>query len=426
MCTGLPRTGCPLRLLALCIFLSHAAAYFGLTGREPLVFLPGPFANEPPHGKAHLKQCEQMTLTRRQKRLCRREPGLAETLRESVRLSLLECRFQFRSERWNCSMDGRGSLLKRGVSVWSMPPHGLVRNGEDVNGKAMQRMPPVIRELGSAESLCGEASGGLFVYFYLAEKRPNLRGKGRRDGFKETAFLLAVSSAALSHALAKACSSGRMERCTCDDSPGLQHREAWQWGVCGDNLKYSTRFLKKFLGQKRVSKDLRAQIDAHNINVGIRAVKSGLKTTCKCHGVSGSCAVRTCWKQLSPFQDTGHVLKYRYDTAMRVHSITNSATGETELAGPRRHSNTVPRPRPTELVFLEESPSFCRPSRYSPGTAGRPCSKDTSCSSLCCGRGYNTALRLTTLSCHCQVRWCCHVECQTCLREEEVYTCKKH
>lgn len=88
--------------------------------------------------------------------------------------------------------------------------------------------------------------------------------------FKETAFLLAVSSAALSHTLAKACSSGRMERCTCDDTPGLQQREAWQWGVCGDNLKYSTRFLKKFLGQKRVSKDLRAQVDAHNINAGIR------------------------------------------------------------------------------------------------------------------------------------------------------------
>lgn len=61
-----------------------------------------------------------------------------------------------------------------------------------------------------------------------------------------------------------------MERCTCDDSPGIQHREAWQWGVCGDNLKYSTKFLKKFLGQKRVSKDLRALVDAHNINVGIR------------------------------------------------------------------------------------------------------------------------------------------------------------
>ncbi|XP_066499006.1 protein Wnt-9b [Hoplias malabaricus] len=356
-----PGTRCCCRLLplavALCALFSHTAAYFGLTAREPLLFLPGP--PETPGGRTHVKQCELLSLPRRQKRACRREPGLPETLRESARLSLLECRYQFRHERWNCSLDGRGSLLKR--------------------------------------------------------------------AFKETAFLLAVSSAALSHALAKACSSGRMERCTCDDSPGLEQREAWQWGVCGDNVKYSTKFLKKFLGQTRVNKDLRAQIDAHNINVGIRAVKSGLKTTCKCHGVSGSCAVRTCWKQLSPFHDTGRLLKYRYDNAVRVLGQTNAATGETELAGPRRQSNGVaPRPRPTDLVFLEESPSFCRPSRYSPGTAGRSCAKDTSCSSLCCGRGYNTALHLTTLSCNCQVRWCCHVECQTCLREEEVYTCKKH
>lgn len=105
-----------------------------------------------------------------------------------------------------------------------------------------------------------------FKYFFFSSTSPDPSA----TAFKETAFLLAVSSAALTHALAKACSSGRMERCTCDDSPGIQHREAWQWGVCGDNLKYSTKFLKKFLGQKRVSKDLRALVDAHNINVGIR------------------------------------------------------------------------------------------------------------------------------------------------------------
>lgn len=152
-----------------------------------------------------------------------------------------------------------------------------------------------------------------------------------------------------------------------------------------------------------------------------QAVKSGLKTTCKCHGVSGSCAVRTCWKQLSPFHDTGRLLKFRYDTAVRVLSVTNAATGETELTGPRRQSQSL---RSTDLVFMEDSPSFCRPSRYSAGTGGRSCAKDTTCQSLCCGRGYNTAMHLTTMSCHCQVRWCCHVECQTCQREEEVYTCK--
>lgn len=89
-------------------------------------------------------------------------------------------------------------------------------------------------------------------------------------GFKETAFLFAVSSAALTHTLARACSAGRMERCTCDDSPGLESRQAWQWGVCGDNLKYSTKFLSNFLGPKRGSKDLRARADAHNTHVGIK------------------------------------------------------------------------------------------------------------------------------------------------------------
>lgn len=89
-------------------------------------------------------------------------------------------------------------------------------------------------------------------------------------GFKETAFLYSVSAAALTHTLARACSAGRMERCTCDDSPGLESRQAWQWGVCGDNLKYSTKFLSNFLGPKRGSKDLRARADAHNTNVGIK------------------------------------------------------------------------------------------------------------------------------------------------------------
>lgn len=79
-----------------------------------------------------------------------------------------------------------------------------------------------------------------------------------------------MSAAALTHALARACSAGRMERCTCDDSPGLESRQAWQWGVCGDNLKYSTKFLSNFLGPKRGSKDLRARADAHNTHVGIK------------------------------------------------------------------------------------------------------------------------------------------------------------
>lgn len=93
-------------------------------------------------------------------------------------------------------------------------------------------------------------------------------------GFKETAFLYAISSAGLTHALAKACSAGRMERCTCDEAPDLENREAWQWGGCGDNLKYSSKFVKEFLG-RRSSKDLRARVDFHNNLVGVKASRVG-------------------------------------------------------------------------------------------------------------------------------------------------------
>ncbi|XP_067869269.1 protein Wnt-9b [Heterodontus francisci] len=353
-----PSTGCLTILLTAASIIAPGSAYFGLTGKEPLAVLSTPILEDSGPGKVHLKQCDSLKLFRRQKRLCRREPGLAEGLRDAIRLSALECRYQFRTERWNCSLEGRGSLIKR--------------------------------------------------------------------GFKETAFLFAISSAGLTHSLAKACSSGRMERCTCDESPDLENREAWQWGGCGDNLKYSIKFIKHFLGQRKASKDLRARVDMHNTNVGIKAVKSGLKTTCKCHGVSGSCAVRTCWKQLSSFHETGKLLKLKYETAVRVHSITNDATGETELISPKKHSYTLKNhiPRTTDLVYIEDSPSFCRPSKYSPGTAGRVCSKETNCESMCCGQGYNTQSLLVHRPCHCQVQWCCYVECQQCSQREEIYTCK--
>lgn len=157
-----------------------------------------------------------------------------------------------------------------------------------------------------------------------------------------------------------------------------------------------------------------------------QAVKSGLRTTCKCHGVSGSCAVRTCWKQLAPFRETGQALKLRYDSAVKVSSATNEALGRLELWAPARPGSPTkgPAPRPGDLVYMEDSPSFCRPSKYSPGTAGRVCSREASCSSLCCGRGYDTQSRLVAFSCHCQVQWCCYVECQQCVQEELMYTCK--
>ncbi|XP_020660589.2 protein Wnt-9a [Pogona vitticeps] len=336
-----------------------AAAYFGLTGNEPLTILPLTSEMEEAAVKAHYKVCDRLKLEKKQRRMCRRDPGVAETLMEAISMSALECQYQFRFERWNCTLEGRyrASLLKR--------------------------------------------------------------------GFKETAFLYAISSAGLTHAMAKACSAGRMERCTCDEAPDLENREAWQWGGCGDNLKYSNKFVKEFLGKKS-NKDLRARVDFHNNLVGMKVIKAGVETTCKCHGVSGSCTVRTCWRQLSPFHEIGKQLKQKYETALKVGSTTNEATGEGDISPPKKsiagHGDQIPRT--TDLVYIDDSPSFCLVSRFSPGTSGRKCYKDKNCESICCGRGHNTQSRVVTRPCQCQVRWCCYVECKQCTQREEVYTCK--
>ncbi|XP_037354976.1 protein Wnt-9a [Talpa occidentalis] len=335
-----------------------SAAYFGLTGSEPLTILPLTLEPEAA-AQAHYKACDRLKLERKQRRMCRRDPGVAETLVEAVSMSALECQYQFRFERWNCSLDGRyrASLLRR--------------------------------------------------------------------GFKETAFLYAISSAGLTHALAKACSAGRMERCTCDEAPDLENREAWQWGGCGDNLKYSSKFVKEFLG-RRPGRDLRARVDFHNNLVGVKVIKAGVETTCKCHGVSGSCTVRTCWRQLAPFHEVGKRLKHKYETALKVGSTTNEATGEA-VSPPRGRAagaGVDPLPRTPELVHLDDSPSFCLAGRFSPGTAGRRCHREKNCESICCGRGHNTQSRAVTRPCQCQVRWCCYVECRQCTQREEVYTCK--
>lgn len=86
-----------------------------LTGSEPLTILPLTLELEAA-AQAHYKACDRLKLERKQRRMCRRDPGVAETLVEAVSMSALECQYQFRFERWNCSLEGRyrASLLKRG------------------------------------------------------------------------------------------------------------------------------------------------------------------------------------------------------------------------------------------------------------------------------------------------------------------------
>ena len=79
-----------------------------------------------------------------------------------------------------------------------------------------------------------------------------------------------------------------------------------------------------------------------------------------------------------------------------------------------------------KLLYLDDSPDFCQADTGSErrGTAGRVCLRGANCDVLCCGRGYHVHETVVTVPCKCKLVLCCQVECQNCLVEKRVETCK--
>ncbi|GAB0088308.1 Protein Wnt [Sergentomyia squamirostris] len=166
----------------------------------------------------------------------------------------------------------------------------------------------------------------------------------------------------------------------------------------------------------------RSLMNLHNNEVGRRAVIKKSRITCKCHGVSGSCSLITCWQQLSSMREIGNYLREKYDEATRVKM---NKRGRLQV-----HDSRYKVPTALDLVYLDESPDWCRNSKQLQwqGTHGRVCNKTSSgldsCSILCCGRGYNTKKIVVRERCNCKFQWCCHVKCDICVKVIEEYTCK--
>ena len=178
-----------------------------------------------------------------------------------------------------------------------------------------------------------------------------------------------------------------------------------------------------------------------------QAIYSYSKAACKCHGVSGSCSTRTCWNQLPAFREVSGRLRRRYDGARQVafnaHGtslypiattmMTNKNQRKTASDSGRRPPRVRRRrPTPDDLVYIDPSPDYCEPDSAevtgAVGTHGRRCqpgSRDTDdCDQICCGRGYNTQRWRIAERCQCRFQWCCYVKCKTCMRTENIYTCK--
>uniref|UniRef100_G1N9M3 Protein Wnt n=2 Tax=Meleagris gallopavo TaxID=9103 RepID=G1N9M3_MELGA len=246
-------------------------------------------------------------------------------------------------------------------------------------------------------------------------------------GSRESAFVHAISSAGVVFAITRACSQGELKSCSCDPEKKGSAKDSkgrFDWGGCSDNIDYGVKFARAFVDAKeRKGKDARALMNLHNNRAGRKAVKRFLKQECKCHGVSGSCTLRTCWLAMADFRKTGDYLWKKYNGAIQV-VMNQDGTGFT-VANKR-----FKKPTKNDLVYFESSPDYCIRDRDvgSPGTAGRVCNQTSrgmdSCEVMCCGRGYDT-LRVSRMTkCECKFHWCCAVRCQDCLEEVDIHTCK--
>ena len=157
--------------------------------------------------------------------------------------------------------------------------------------------------------------------------------------------------------------------------------------------------------------------------------------SCKCHGVSGSCTVRVCWKTMPKMAKVASELRRRFDNAFKVrlnknkNKLTRAKRTGSGRKG-RKRDAVRRRPPPAGLVYSNQSPEYCEADARLGflGTVGRTCNKSSdgtdSCSNMCCGRGYNTYNRVNDVKCNCTFIWCCHVKCDWCKKEWIERTCK--
>lgn len=303
-----------------------------------------------------------------QYKICRRSLPVMKYVSEAVEMTKLECQSQFKNRRWNCS--------------------------------TISRAPS----------------------FYNDLKR----------GTKESAFSYALSSAAVAYSVTQACSIGRLEVCGCGRTPKMKLKNKnWLWGGCSDNIAYGVRFSKKFtdaVEKKRMraqepSATSRALMNLHNNEAGREAVRDKMSVVCRCHGVSGSCETRTCFRRLSEFKDVAALLKEKYDNIINV--VSKNMGHKKQMLRPRRKKRYTPK----DLIALAASPNYCKKSvsRGTLGTVGRKCNPATtgkgSCAYLCCGRGHTTVEQVIEERCECVYVWCCYVKCKKCRKTIKVSTC---
>ncbi|CAG9766162.1 unnamed protein product [Ceutorhynchus assimilis] len=316
-------------------------------------------------------------LTSKQREMCRSSPDAMVAIGDGIRMATDECKYQFRHQRWNCS----------GIE--------------------------------------NPASFGHVVIV----------------GSREAAFTYAISSAGVTFAISEACARGNISSCGCQSLSRTREPapNGWKWGGCSVDIDFGTKFARQFMDAREFDGDERSLMNLHNNKAGRKIIKSSILLECKCHGVSGSCTMKTCWKTLPTFRQVGDALMDKYYRARTVTAVPQLASPRHIHTRRKKQQHLVmtkgkiaskKTPKKVDLVYLQNSPNYCERDLTSGslGTVGRTCNRTSKgtdgCKYMCCGRGYNTHQFIRSTQCRCKFHWCCRVECDTCVEKFEEYTCK--
>ena len=282
----------------------------------------------------------------------------------------------------------------------------------------------------------------------------------RLENNRETAFMNAILSAGVAHTVSRNCSAGGLTVCGCETNNGLEKTEVeWKWGGCSDNLVFGEAISKRFLDTDSQTDKPKSLAILHNNKAGRIAVRKTMRTLCKCHGVSGSCALQSCWRQIGDLRKVGRYLKKQYKGAMKVdysNGILQQQNGNllpshrnskplisslktNVLARGQRSLGAVnaDKIKKRKLVFLKPSPDYCRMNHRlgHRGVRGRQCELDpedpthlmqeSKCTAICtsCGLVVKREVVEVERSCNCRFEWCCNIKCEVCTSKRIRLTC---
>ncbi|XP_028810299.1 protein Wnt-6-like [Denticeps clupeoides] len=316
-----------------------------------------------------------------------------------------------------------------------MDPNSICRKTRRMGGgqsELCQSQPELIQEVTRGAKLgMRECQHQLRNHLWNCSSQGKLLDAILRQDIRETALVYAVTAAGVVHAVTHACSMGDLLQCGCASNPpsgGSQTPSAaagghWEWGGCGDDVGFGYEVSRQATNLRRSGhSDIRTLINLHNNEAGRLAVLSFMRVDCKCHGLSGSCSLRSCWRKMPPFRETGDWLLQRYQVALQV-----MGTNDGKSIVPVRA--VAPPPNLHDLIYSAESPDFCLASVKlgSEGTQNRVCDSSDKgfggCEWLCCGRGHRKYMIILEENCMCQFNWCCEVHCERCSLTRHINIC---